>query len=154
MPGRVLAHVVTDTQDKKRKALSVIRSQNRFSEKYGKLFVAEINYDILKTYFNDKIVFKAISKFPSVERDLAVIIDNSVSCESIVSLIKKSGGEYLESVKLFDIYKGEQIAKDKKSLAFNLVFQALDRTLNVEEIDEVVKNILLELRNNVNAELR
>ena len=118
------------------------------------LYVAELNYDVLSKHFAEKIIFKPISKFPSVERDLAVIINDNITCAEVVDIIKQAGGEFLESVKLFDVYKGEQIASDKKSLAFNLVFVSLDRTLNVEEIDNIVKNILAELRNKVNAELR
>ena len=118
------------------------------------VYVAEINYELLKEYFANKIVFKQISKFPSVERDLAVIVDENTPCSDIVDIIKNAGGEYLEAVKLFDIYKGEQISNDKKSLAFNLVFVSIERTLNVEEVDNIVKNILSDLRNKVGAELR
>ncbi len=118
------------------------------------IFVGEIFYDELELQFNEKIVFKAISKFPSVERDLAILVDQSVSCESIVNTINESAGELLESVKLFDVYTGDRIAKDKKSMAFNLVFLSNERTLNVEEIEDAVKSILLALRVKLNAELR
>ena len=118
------------------------------------LYVAELIYDVLSKHFAEKIMFKPISKFPPVERDLAVIINDNITCAEVVDIIKQAGGEFLESVKLFDVYKGEQIASDKKSLAFNLVFVSLVRTLNVEEIDNIVRNILAELRNKVNAELR
>ena len=119
-----------------------------------KVYVGEIKYDLLCKAFNDKVVFKPISKFPSIERDLAVIVDDKVTCESIIDGIKESAGEYLESVKLFDIYKGDQIGADKKSLAFNLLFSAMDKTLGIEEIDLAVQNILKTLRDKVNAELR
>lgn len=118
------------------------------------IFVGEIFYDELELQFYEKIVFKAISKFPSVERDLAILVDQSVSCESIVNTINESAGELLESVKLFDVYTGDRIAKDKKSMAFNLVFLSNERTLNVEEIEDAVKSILLALRVKLNAELR
>ncbi len=119
-----------------------------------KVYVGEIKYDVLKKHFNDKIVFKQISKYPTVERDLAVIIDDAVTCGEVIDAIKESAGANLESVKLFDIYKGDQIAFGKKSLAFNLLFSALDKTLSVEEIDEAVQKVLKNLRETLNAELR
>lgn len=118
------------------------------------IFAGEIYYDLLAKYFNSRIVFKPISKFPSVERDIAVIVDESVRCADIMDCIEKSAGKNLESVKLFDIYKGEQIGADKKSIAFNLVFVSQERTLNVEEIDGAIKKILRRLKENFNAELR
>ena len=81
-------------------------------------------------------------------------VDSAVSATKIVEIIKSNGGEYLDSVKLFDFYKGNQISSDKKSLAFNLVFVSLDRTLNVEEIDQSIKNILDKLNQELGAELR
>jgi len=118
------------------------------------IYGSEIYYSKLLKHFNDKIMFKAISKFPIVERDLAVIVDNTVTCAEVVEVIKNRGGKYLESVSLFDIYQGAQIGEGKKSMAFNLVFVAEDRTLNVEEIDGIIKKILKSLEENLNAQLR
>ena len=118
------------------------------------VFGAEISYSKLSNKFNEKIVAKAISKFPIVERDLAIIIDNAIDCASIEEIIKKAGGKYLESVKLFDIYQGAQIGEGKKSMAFNLIFVAEDRTLNVEEVDNMIKKILKSLSFQLGAQLR
>ncbi len=118
------------------------------------VFAGEIYYDVLTNYFEPKIVFKPISKFPSIERDIAIIVDDSVSCGEIMDVIKQSAGKNLESLKLFDIYKGDQVGEGKKSMAFNLLFVALDRTLNVEEVDDVIKKILKRLKERFNADLR
>ncbi len=118
------------------------------------VYGVEIELGLLKKYFNDKILFKSISKFPLVERDIAVIIDSNVSCASIIDIIKENGGKYLDKVALFDIYQGVQIGEGKKSMAFNLVFVADDRTLNVDEVDVYIKNILTALNTELNAELR
>lgn len=118
------------------------------------IYASEIYYDQIEKLFNDKIVFNAISKFPQVERDLAILIDEKVSYEQIVNCIKKSAGNYLASIKLFDIYQGNQVEKGKKSMAFNLVFISNERTLNVEEIDESIQEILKTLREELKAELR
>ena len=127
------------------------------SEKLGidkKAYVGEIYYDELKKYFDDKIAVKPVSKYPSVERDLAVTVDDNVPSGDISDAIYACGGETLENVELFDVYKGDQVAKGKKSIAFNLLFNAGDRTLSVEEIDEAVKVILKNLKDKFGAELR
>ena len=118
------------------------------------VYVCEINYYKLVEKFNDKVMFKPISKFPNVERDLAVVVDDSITCQQIIDAIKESGGEFLEKVSIFDVYKGVGIPENKKSMAYNLIFSSLERTLNVEEIDEAVKNILENLSTKLNAELR
>ena len=118
------------------------------------IYLIELNYDLLKKSFNDKIVFKPVSKYPPVERDLAVSVDVSIPCGNVVSVIKSAAGDKLESVSLFDVYQGDQIEKGKKSLAFNLLYVSNERTLTVEEIDDSIKNILKELKDKLNAELR
>ena len=118
------------------------------------VYAGELFYDEIKDMFADKIVFKPISKYPIIERDIALLVDDSVLYGDIERAIKSAGGEYLESVKLFDFYKGDRIAEGKKSMAFNLVYVALDRTLNVEEIDASIKNILEKLKETTGAELR
>ena len=118
------------------------------------VFAGELFYDEIKGLFADKIVFKPISKYPIIERDIAVLVDDSVQYADIINAIKEKGGEYLDSVKLFDFYKGDRIAEDKKSMAFNLVFVSNDRTLNVDEIDQTIKQILSVLQADLGAELR
>ncbi len=118
------------------------------------VFGGEINYNELEKFFNQKIICKQISKFPIVERDLAVIVDKDMPCAKIIEEIKKKAGKNLESVALFDIYQGAQVGEGKKSMAFNLVFVAEDRTLNVEEIDTIINKILKNLSETVGAVLR
>lgn len=118
------------------------------------IFAGEINYDKLKNHFNSKIIFKPVSKFPIVERDLAIIVDNNVTWGEILNNISQSAGKYLQSVKLFDVYTGDQVEKGKKSMAFNLTFVSNEKTLTVEEIDHAIKKILTTLENNLQAELR
>lgn len=118
------------------------------------VYAAEINFEMLKKHFKDKIVAKQISKFPIIERDIALVVDNSVSYSDIIDIIKQNGGTYLDKVALFDIYQGAQVGEGKKSMAFNLIFVANDRTLSVEEIDQTIKNILDKLKQELSAELR
>ena len=127
------------------------------SEKLGidkPVFCGEFDYENLSKNFNEKIVFAPISKFPTVERDIALLVDENQTCQDLIDCIKSSGGEFLKKVKLFDIYQGDQVEKGKKSIAFNLLFSSLDRTLVVEEIDNTIQNILKALREQLNAQLR
>ncbi len=117
-------------------------------------YAGEIYYDVLKEYFNDKIIFKPISKFPIVERDLAIILDENISWGDVVSTVKESSGEFLSALKLFDIYRADALGKGKKSMAFNLVFVSQERTLTVEEIDDIIKRVLKSLKEKLNADLR
>jgi phenylalanyl-tRNA synthetase beta chain len=118
------------------------------------VFIAEIKYDELKNLFVEKIVFNPISKFPSSERDIAIVVEDKISCQEIIDVIKSSGGENLKNIKLFDIYKGENIGANKKSMAFNILFSSNERTLTVEEVDASIKSILDQLNDKLNAELR
>ncbi len=118
------------------------------------IYACEIYYDQLKAHFNDKIVFKPISKFPIVERDLAILVDKGISCAQIMNAIKEKGGKNLESVSLFDVYEGAQVEQGKKSMAFNLIFVAPDRTLNVEEVDGAIAKILKHLNQTIGAQIR
>ena len=118
------------------------------------IYGGEINYKLLSEHFNDKIIAKAVSKFPTVERDLAIIVDEGCPYIDIIDCIKAWGGKYLERVMLFDVYQGGQIASGKKSMAFNLVFVSDERTLSVEEVDGAIKKILKNLKEKFDAELR
>ena len=118
------------------------------------IFVAEIDMELLKTLYNDKIVFKAISKFPAIERDIALLVDKNLPSQDIVDCIKEFGGEFLKKVSLFDVYEGSQVETGKKSIAYNLVFVSDERTLLVEEIDKIIQDVLKALREKLGAVLR
>ena len=118
------------------------------------VYAGEIYYDVLKDAYNGKIVFKQISKFPVIERDLAILIDDAIPCDKIIDCIKNNAGEFIDDVKLFDVYKGNQVESGKKSMAFNLLFVSTERTLSVGEIDLAIQNILKALRDELGAILR
>lgn len=118
------------------------------------VYAGEIFYEELKKLFVDKIVFKEVSKYPPVERDLAVIVDESVSIGQLMDAIKESDKKYLDSVSLFDVYRSEQLGENKKSLAFNLLYVSYEKTLGVEEIEHSIKKILINIKDKFGAELR
>ncbi|HDZ84304.1 MAG TPA: phenylalanine--tRNA ligase subunit beta, partial [Nitrospirae bacterium] len=121
----------------------------------GDITIAEID-DIegLLDAASSKICFTSLPKFPSVERDIALVVNDDVTVSSVEKEIRGIGSDILEDVTLFDIYKGKPIAKDKKSLAFSIRYRSLEKTLTDNEVDEVHAVILKRLQDNLNAELR
>ena len=102
----------------------------------------EIYYGVISKMLNRKLLFKPFAKFPSVERDLALVMDKSVTNGETVKLIKKFSNKTLNSIELFDIYEGSQLQEGKKSMAYHLTFSCLERSLTLEEVDETVNNVL------------
>ena len=98
--------------------------------------------------------FAGLSRFPSIRRDLAVVVDEAVSAESIQDCIKRSAGEHLDSVVLFDVYRGQGVSDGFKSLAIGLILQDNNRTLTDEEVDAVQQRVVATLREALGAELR
>lgn len=98
--------------------------------------------------------FEPWSRFPRVRRDIAVIVDESVSAQAVADCVKAAGTELLLDLELFDVYRAEGIDPGKKSLAFGLIFQASSRTLNDEEVDELVAAAVDSLRDQYGAILR
>lgn len=112
----------------------------------------EINLNELPATKSKKI--KPLPKFPASYRDLAVVVDEKVLVGGMIEAIRKSGGDILESVEVFDVYQGEQVASGYKSVAFNLIFRRYDATLTQEEINEAFNKILSKLESLYQAKIR
>ena len=104
-----------------------------------KVYVALINFETLYEVKNTVRLYKQLPKYPALTRDLAFVCDRDVPVLKLEKLIAGAVGKNLESIELFDVYQGEQIASDKKSVAFSLKLRAADRTLTDEEADSAVK---------------
>lgn len=113
-------------------------------------------FELLLKPLQEKVLARcqSISKFPSVRRDLAFILDHSIPAEKITKSIQKEAGNLLINLTIFDVYQGKGIEPGKKSLAIGLTFQSQDRTLNVEEVHELVDRIIKLLQNTFAATLR
>jgi phenylalanyl-tRNA synthetase beta chain len=98
--------------------------------------------------------FKPLSKFPEMRRDLALVVADSTPVADVMSLIREKAGDYLTKLNLFDIYQGKGIDPDRKSLALGLTWQHPSRTLNEEEVNEAVDNVLAHLADRIDAQLR
>lgn len=98
--------------------------------------------------------FQAASIYPSIKKDMAFIVDKNISAGDIITTIKKNGGKILESVSVFDVYTGENVAADKKSLAFNLTFVDHNKTLTEEEVMLIFNKIISKVEQTHKALLR
>jgi phenylalanyl-tRNA synthetase beta chain len=98
--------------------------------------VFEIDVETLAELVPGTASYHDVTSFPSVIQDIAVVVDEEVSAERVSQAIRAGGGETLHSLRLFDVYRGEQIGEGRKSLALRLAFHAPDRTLTDEEVAE------------------
>ena len=120
----------------------------------GELYCAELSFDELKLAQGAGAEYVPLPKFPSVTRDIAVVCDETVTVGALEKAIRKGAKGLLKEAALFDIYRGKGIDEGKKSVAFNLVLRADDRSLTSEEADEDVKSILEALEKHCGARLR
>ena len=118
------------------------------------VYVMEINLDKLFELKTGSMKYKEYSKYPSVKKDIAVIVDNNITAGDIRKAIKSSGGKILRNCEAFDIYTGKGIPEGKKSLAFSLELGSDTKTLTDEEISEEMNKIIDYLKSKLKAELR
>ncbi len=118
------------------------------------VYVLEINLDKLLSIKTGKMKYKDISKYPSIVKDIAFIVDKDTTSKEIIDTIKKSSSKILANVELFDLYTGENIDSNKKSLAYKLTFMDPNRTLTEEEVMNVFNNITLNVEKINKAILR
>ncbi len=125
-------------------------------ENYGigtKAYAAKINLTELMEEATAVKVFKPLPKFPAITRDLAIVCDETLPVAELEKAIKRSVGKVLESVTLFDVYKGKQIAEGKKSVAYSISMRSHEGTLTDDQADAAVKRVLKALEE-LGAELR
>lgn len=118
------------------------------------VYAAELDLDALISLANTDKSYKKLPKFPSTQRDLALIADDGVLAAQIEGIIKKKAGNIFESLTLFDVYKGKQVPEGKKSMAYSVVFRAEEKTLTDEDVNPVVDSILKALSDQLGVTLR
>ncbi|NFG60218.1 phenylalanine--tRNA ligase subunit beta [Clostridium botulinum] len=126
------------------------------TENYGidvPCFIAELNLDALYESADMDRKYKALPKFPAVTRDIALLVEDSILVQEIEECIRKAGGNLVEKIELFDIYKGKQIPDGKKSIAYAICYRA-DKTLTDKEVNKVHDKILRSLEYKLGATLR
>ena len=127
------------------------------SENYGvdvNCYLAELNLDLLFEYAKIDKKYKALPKFPAVTRDIALLVNDEVLVQEIEETIRKAGGNLVEKVELFDIYKGAQIPEGKKSIAYAIAYRDERKTLTDNDVNKVHDKILRSLEYKLGATLR
>jgi phenylalanyl-tRNA synthetase beta chain len=118
------------------------------------VYVMEINLDKLLAKKVGKMKYKEISKFPNVKKDVAFVMDKNISSCEIEKVIKKAGGKLLTNIEVFDIYTGENIGKDEKSIAYSLTFNDSKKTLTEDEVTTIFTKIISSVEKLENVKLR
>ncbi len=118
------------------------------------IYVAELSMTKLYEKQVKPIRYKEASKYPEIKKDLAFAIDKKVEVNTIINQIKKSGGKLLTDIQVFDLYMGENVGKEEKSVAFSLTFSDSTRTLSDEEVTQVFDKIIADTTKNLSAKLR
>lgn len=111
----------------------------------GRIYTATLDIAALYAHANRHKIYHPLPKFPAVSRDLALLCDKSIPVQTLEKAIRRGVGSVLESVKLFDVYEGEQIPAGQKSVAFSLLLRSADHTLSEEEIGRVMNKIMKNL---------
>ena len=119
-----------------------------------RVYVAEVNITKLTKYSKSNKKYVEVPKFPAVERDIAIIVDEKVEVGQIEKIITKKSKKWLEEAKLFDIYRSDKLGQNKKSVAYSLIFRDKNKTLSDQEINTTMESIIKELEKTLGAELR
>jgi len=126
--------------------------KDRYEVEEAPVLAAEFDLDALRSV-SPTYGIKPVADVPPVFEDIAVILDESVPAAKVEALIRQTGGKVLTEVKLFDVYRGEQVGEGKKSLAYSLTYQS-DKTMTDAEAAAVRKKIVKRLEHEVGAKLR
>ena len=118
------------------------------------VYVLEINLDELFTKKVGKMKYKEFSKFPSINKDIALVVDKKAVSKDIEKVIKSAGGSLLTNIEVFDVYTGVGVGIDKKSIAYSLTFSDMKKTLTDEEINGLMDKIIDAVSKKCGAELR
>ena len=126
-------------------------------EDYGvgmRVYASELFFDKIVDMAHTEISYEPLPIYPAIGRDIAITVDEETLAGDIELAIEEAAGDILESVKLFDVYRGEQVEKGSKSLAFSMTYRSAEKTLTDEEVDAVHEKVVLELKSRFNAALR
>ncbi|MDP8217244.1 MAG: phenylalanine--tRNA ligase subunit beta [Candidatus Theseobacter exili] len=118
------------------------------------LLAAELDFQKLASLSGKDPYFQEISRYPSVARDIAVIVDETISHDTIINSIKSAGTDCLDNIELFDVYTGNSIPNNKKSLAYSLLFKSYSGTLTDVEVERAIEHIRESLKQSVKCDFR
>ncbi len=119
-----------------------------------RVYIAELNFEEILQQSEMNIKYRSLPKYPSVARDIAIVVTEEITAGQVEEIIRNKGGKLIEEVKLFDIYRGSQIEEGYKSMAYSIVYRSDEKTLSEEDITKVHNKIVNSLVNQVGAALR
>ena len=120
----------------------------------GNILLFELDFEELYPLIEREITFQPLPKYPYIQRDLALVIDEGINFAQIKKEILKINQDIKKRIELFDVFRGKQIKEGFKSIAFSIFFQADDRTLTDIEVDKVMENVKIRLKELFQADLR
>jgi len=130
----------------------------KLQKKFGidnTVYYAEMNWtQLMKVTKKNEITFTEVPKFPAVSRDLALLVDNAVEFAQIEQIARQTEKKLLKRVELFDVYEGEKLPAGKKSYAVNFILQDEEKTMGDKQIDAIMQKLIVNLKKQLNAELR
>ncbi len=119
-----------------------------------KVFIFDLDLDTIFEFWDEEREYKPISRFPWVNRDVALVVDKGLSVAEINKVIEDVKPEYLRKFKIFDVYEGDPVPPDKKSIAYRFRYQAFDRTLTDEEVNSMHERFISKVLNIIKGEIR
>ena len=127
----------------------------KFADIKQKVYSAEINWDVVMLALKKvKVQFSELPKYPSVRRDLSLLLDEKVRFSEIETLVRKARPDWIKNVGLFDVYEGKNLEAGKKSYAINIQLYNSEATLTDAEVEKIMNDIISSLDKNLGAKLR
>lgn len=121
----------------------------------GQVYYADFDWDlIIRSIRKNEIKFKEVSKYPAVRRDLALLLDDSITFEQLKNVALKSERKLLRGVSIFDVYKGDKLPEGKKSYALSFTIQDEEKTLNDKQIDSIIQKLIINFEKETGAVVR
>ena len=121
----------------------------------SEVYYADINWNVLmKAVRKQKVEFTEVPKFPSVSRDLALLVDKNIAFSQIEQVARQTERKFLKRVELFDVYEGKNLPEGKKSYAVNFILLDEEKTMGDKQIDAIMQKLIANLTKQLNAELR
>jgi phenylalanyl-tRNA synthetase beta chain len=117
-------------------------------------YLSELDIEALSPFLKSVRAFRPLAKFPSVRRDISIVINRSTETATLLDIVKGMGKELIESVNVFDVYQGKQIGKEEKALAIRIDYRSRDRTLTDDEVNRTHVGIIEEIRQHTGGRLR
>jgi phenylalanyl-tRNA synthetase beta chain len=118
------------------------------------VFLAELNLDLLLARRNPSKSFKALPAFPAIRRDIAMLVPETVTHESVLAAAKKAKPQNLESIDLFDVFRGKNIPEGQKSMAYAFTYRSAERTLTDAEVNSAHEQLVNALKHTLQAVVR